>query len=313
MNANEIVKKIHSMKPQDYLFLDEDSDNNIIDDLNTLSRICKEIKETNTRHYKEIITYYNKIVKETAIFLKSIINSTNEITICAALSELLWQGNLSLPKKFMYSTNIDDEEISGYEGINILYGKGCCRNISEIVKDILICLNYDVKTIINCEYKTNAYLLDTQAKRYDDTGSILNRKGIFNIDDDNEPHRANHKCIMFLYNLKNMLVYDPTNICIYKLNKSNCTGEMLSGNGKIQIYPHSLMLYNDYTYEDMNNFVEKIDNLKRYKNPKNVIELFQEGIKSIVENKSTIDDFYKLILPELNAANEYRIEKTLKK
>lgn len=112
MNANEIVKKIHSMKPQDYLFLDEESDNNIIDDLNTLSRICKEIKETNTRHYKEIITYYNKIVKETAIFLKSIINSTNEITICAALSELLWQGNLSLPKKFMYSTNIDDEEIS---------------------------------------------------------------------------------------------------------------------------------------------------------------------------------------------------------
>ena len=310
MKAIEKYAEVKDMYPYEYLFLDEANDYDIINSLKEVSNLYRKYTNYNMEDHKQLLDYYYKIVKETSKFLKSEIQDSDEITICAALSELLWSGNLSLSHKFRYDVNFEEgEELFGLNGINVLYGKGCCRNISVLFKDILTDLKYNVKTINNCEYATNINLLDTSTYRYDIQENILN-KDIFKCDDEKDI-KANHNCIMFLYKLKYMLVYDPTNICIYKLN--GIEGKMLYGNGKILIYPHSLMTENNYTYDDMNNFVNYLNSLKRFHTPRNLDVSFSKGINKITMNKNIIDDFYQLILPTLKEANEYRLEKLLKK
>lgn len=73
------------------------------------------------------------------------------------------------------------------------------------------------------------------------------------------------------------------------------------------------MTENNYTYDDMNNFVNYLNSLKRFHTPRNLDVSFSKGINKITMNKNIIDDFYQLILPTLKEANEYRLEKLLKK
>lgn len=310
MTVIDKYKEVKDMYPYEYLFLDEANDYDIINTLKEVSNLYRKYKNNNIEDHQQLLDCYYKIVKEAGDFLKSEIQNSDEITICAALSELLWSGNLSLPHKFRYGVNFEEgEELFGLNGINVLYGKGCCRNISVFFKDILAYLKYNVKTINNCEYATNINFLDTKTYRYDIQENVLN-KDIFRYDNKKDI-KANHNCIMFLYKLKYMIVYDPTNICIYKLN--GIEGKMLYGNGKILIYPHSLMTENNYTYDDMNNFVNYLNSLKKFHTPNHLDILFREGIEKITANKYITDDFYQLILPTLKEANEYRLEKLLKK
>lgn len=312
MTIIDKYKQIKDKYPEQYLSINKNIDSDIVKTLEDISALYRTYKNDNVNKHKELLNYYNKIVKETGKFLKEEVGDTDEIKLCAALSELVWEGKISFPKEFKYSTDINPlEELFCLNGINVLYGKGCCRNISVLFKDILNNLRYNIKTINNCEYQTTTNTLNTDTYRYDIEGNIIN-ESIYHFDASQEI-KPNHECIIFLYKLKHMLVYDPINISIYKLNGIH--GKMLYGDGKILIYPHSLMTENNYTYNDMNNFVYNLELLKKFNksNPTNIKELFNDGIKSISSNKSITDDFYESILPTLKEVNEYRLKKLLKK
>ncbi len=125
--------------------------------------------------YRETIIYYELFLDEVVDeLLKYDLNNSLEYSI--ALSYLLDHGYLSNDCTFKHK--VSNQEITGKLGINIVLGKGCCRNISDFHKDIFNKLQLSIQPfycfqgirkgtnrganhIVNLvDYKDNKYAID---------------------------------------------------------------------------------------------------------------------------------------------------------
>ncbi len=94
--------------------------------------------------HEEVLKLYNKYLLLVRDLLKSFsFNSSLEYSI--ALAYLIHKGYLSFNKEFK-SKEIQDEIHSRY-GTTIIRGYGCCRNFSDMTRDMLMLLNYYVKNL----------------------------------------------------------------------------------------------------------------------------------------------------------------------
>ena len=93
---------------------------------------------------KDAIKEYNRYWLLERDFLKSLGLKTS-IENAIALSYLIHHGYLSYNMKF--SPKATDNEIKARYGMTILKGYGCCRNFSDMGKDIMKLLDYYVKNL----------------------------------------------------------------------------------------------------------------------------------------------------------------------
>ena len=92
--------------------------------------------------YKDLLKEYNKVIDKTAYLLKSI-NLHTSIEYSIAIKYLIEKGYLS--NNLQFKQEEPQKELKSNYGINIISGKGICRNYTDIHNDIMKVLNEYVK------------------------------------------------------------------------------------------------------------------------------------------------------------------------
>lgn len=120
----------------------------------------KDIKEIRTL-YQQFIKNYNKMNKDFEL--------KNPIQIYTMFNYLLYKGYLSKGKEFQFSGE-EARDIPAIYGTNIILGKGVCRHISSMLKDILN--DYGIEAYnLGCysrTYNVNINITKQQEYSYDE-------------------------------------------------------------------------------------------------------------------------------------------------
>lgn len=93
-----------------------------------------------TSDYKELKEMYNKVVANTCNLIREL-ELNHPIEIFSSYVYLYRNGYLSYEKYFMYDSNLKD--IARLGGIDVIRGKGVCRNIAAHLTDIYNSLGYN--------------------------------------------------------------------------------------------------------------------------------------------------------------------------
>lgn len=119
-------------------------DQEALDFISELREEYIEEVEDDRENYYEAITEYEDFLNELADeLLKYDLNDSLEYSI--ALSYLIDKGYLSVDHKFRHRESL--EEVNGRLGMNIVSGRGCCRNIVDFHKAVFDRLNISLKPL----------------------------------------------------------------------------------------------------------------------------------------------------------------------
>ncbi len=102
--------------------------------------------------YGDLLKEYNKFLRIFSEFLKTL-DFNNSLEYGIAISYLIHNRYLCYDKDFKHEEN--KNEIDARYGLTILKGYGCCRNFSDITRDMMMLLDYFVKNLY-C-YQGNIY------------------------------------------------------------------------------------------------------------------------------------------------------------
>lgn len=264
--------------------------------------ILQQIEEI---EYVDILRLYREIIFETQKYLKENLNSDN-IVWCGAISELLWEGLISKNKKFVYSSNLPFELCGSHEGLNVILGEGCCRNLVGVSK-LLLEANVDKVYNLGSHLRNeHTSLLHTMVDRYDIDGNKLNYS-IFDLVkyENDRKQNSNHLVNFFEYNGENGICFDPTNVKLFITNSLDA--KEICGKTKALLHPYTL-LKEKYDHNDMVNFIQNLQNFKVIRNNYKYFELFQSGVKKIYNSKDK-DDFYNSIKAKIDEVHELVLRK----
>ncbi len=288
--------------------LEYDSDSNVYKKVlnyqkyyNNQEEIFLEQNEIYCKNYLEIINRVNRVIN-------SIINQDSLFEYLGALSYLVWEGYISFEHSFMYDSTLDDIEMHKL-GLNVISGKGCCRHISRLFKD---CLNANYHSAYYMDsniFKIQSDYMTLNINRNDTNG--LMHKDCLDIGSNEKESKFNHATILIPY--KNYFyIYDPTNIMLFSIN--NCYGDMLVGKGKIKINPLSLVIYNNFSVDEMKAFFDNMSVAKLKKTGDKFHDLLFNGAKIMRENKELCEQLYFNSIANIENINNYRnnVEDNLK-
>lgn len=121
-------------KEKDYLFKRNENEK-----LEECKQLIEEKKQIESIEYNYLIKKYYEYIKMIGEFLKSL-ELYNSLEYGLAIRYLIYNGYLSYNNKFE-DRFIFYKEIVSKPGINVIDGEGCCRNISDLYKDIMDYLN----------------------------------------------------------------------------------------------------------------------------------------------------------------------------
>ena len=256
--------------------------------------------------YKEFLTNYKE--------LNNTLNLKNPIEIFTLFHYLLYKGYLSNKGYFTF-TDKNIKDIDTLKSLDVLNGKGVCRNISYLFTDILLENNISTQPLLVTEKelslsikKTNEELnyeelinylkeryLD-EDKAYEIYHHIINNNPnnikISIITNDNLPFKykflPNHMITYSNYNNRNYFL-DPTNYRIF--NPSNNKKQLIDNELIIPIrYINTkLLVTNKGYYEDIT------PNIKKNNIPisrEEILELINNTKNKYTNNMDILKDFY---------------------
>ena len=187
-----------------------------------------EIIESHRKDYEKRVNftsnYFKEEIEEYKIFLEKVkeilleFKIKNPIELSILLSNLIKTGYFSITDDFTYNYNLKNE-IQCNLGINVLYGEGCCRNISAFFREILRLMEIEVD-----DYYCNSSYRKINFGRFNNVSHVVN---LIHINDriyGYDP--ANMSLLYFVnkYELKELKKIDPKYL-IYKPYFSIVTGD----------------------------------------------------------------------------------------
>src|SRR5574344_1158324 len=110
-------------------YVTEELDPNVFVNPNaSVLHTCDTLKKHNINrnsNHRYIYKLYDSIIYKTALFVDDVSSKKDAITYSTIITELLWNGILSIDKKFIYEDYLLEVE-DFYNGLNVIYGEGCC-------------------------------------------------------------------------------------------------------------------------------------------------------------------------------------------
>ena len=197
----------------------------------------KELKKRKEEYENTKLQFvYQKVISEEAELLKKLVPDQKIAYYYTTYYYLLKNGYLSVNHKF--ETSVEPNELSYEYGISITNGSGCCRNISLHLKNILKYLK--INNVIAIGTAPKARIINASV---DSNSSKIESAEIENIKSrdvkDNQPTH------MELLDLKNFIIFDPTNFKLRKL-KPNQRCE------KYNLIDPGVRIYMDFTINPNN-------------------------------------------------------------
>lgn len=236
--------------------------------------------EDNETMRKNIKNITNNIIN---LFEKFDIEDDSELSLCNLYAYLLNEGYLSIDKEFNY--NVDDIKHDYFN--NIMLGYGCCRNISDGLKEVL-----DAAEVKNCVLSTT-----------------------FNLFSSDSEH-----CLNLVIEDKKYFVYDITNM--YFIRKSLNLLRVLNAKNTLmkavnvkttfdgENYSRSMSLTNK-NYDDEFNVGPIFKELQKYE-PYSLVEYlkcYDENISSFKENEILFNKFYIDSYDDIKSVNDILIKR----
>ncbi len=114
-----------------------------------IKQITSKRQQINKEQYGDIIKEYNTIISKTALLIKELHLNKNPLTQYFAVSDLMHNGHLSYEGVLQYDSPKDSsfKDITGYLGMDVILGYGCCRHQANVLKDILSTLDNKTKLL----------------------------------------------------------------------------------------------------------------------------------------------------------------------
>ena len=196
-----------------------------LNDAEIIQKEIDEYKKMSKVHYN-----YSLICERTATLIKSIAGDMQDDGVYMTIFTYLYRnGYFSCNKYFEFG--YDSEEINCNMGLSVITGKGVCRNIASFFKDVLIAIKGRPNGIMvvgtnNDEVRDGITPISDLPKEFDihvdrsDDGENNNRP--------NREFIPNHaEVLVFDKNDSySLLLYDPTNIRITKIDYSNYSSDI---------------------------------------------------------------------------------------
>lgn len=270
--------------------------------LYTIGEDYNERKKEVIQLFSNEVEKYDNIIKITAEFIKEVGLQDNYTSYYTIFSYLLWNGFFSKDMKYIYNNN-DLLDLKGFEGLNVISGKGNCRSISNILNSISQQLGFDTHFLIN-SYRTNYrnYILDIE--RNDEYGLILPSKLHDVSYDMTIDSVGNHASILINQN-GNFYVYDCTNLSVYKVDET-LIANLYNGVGECHIKPWGFIRYENMKQLDILKLLHSINSQNQYSfmSHLEIREIMDESLNICKKSKSLILDFHSQIQNNIETINE---------
>lgn len=275
------------------------------------SRQTEFLKEANSSQ-QDIINYqknckayenYMVICKKEAELIKKLAGPFQDDRMYMAIFVYLYaNGFLSTNKHFEFG--YDNTEISCNCGLSVITGKGVCRNIAAHFKDVLIEIkNTDDK-------KSGVAFVGTNIRENRDC--VVTRSELpeeFQMAHDTEKKEntrqtrkrdflPNHAEILVMYADNSLMLYDPTNIRITKIDYATETDERIALDMRPNIFDCNSHLK---TVQDREDTIKRFGRIaERFERSKREV-YSKDDIKKILEfarrqcnsQKELLENFYK--------------------
>lgn len=181
-----------------------------------LAEVYKKAKKESALLYSDFTIAYQSIIESTAKLCFEL-NLKDSMSAFTAFDYLLWNGYFSKDKSYAYEIN-KRLNINGYYSLDIINGHGVCLNKVHLLDGILKAMNYESYLITNLvkePFKQN-YMpkIDRKVNAQKNSSSKILQFLTLPI----QQVFGNHACTLVRKNSV-YYVYDPTNLCVYKLNK----------------------------------------------------------------------------------------------
>lgn len=242
--------------------------------------------------YKKIIDYLSSYIKEC---------NMNVLEAIGFLSYIVHSGRLSYDKcSFEFDNDVQySDELIGYSGAQVLTGSGCCRHLSNFFKDVLKKCKFDIKYILNDIYHIKGRPYNFSSKIF---GYHLDLREV--SESESEYVQGKHACILFKYG-ESYLVYDPTNLVILYVDDLKAYSLGGIDTMKIKLSPSSLVLYDDFSYPEMIEFIRKLRSSRfDYNMESEIIDSISKGINY---GKKISSEFEESLNKMVDKYREYRL------
>ena len=255
--------------------------------------------------YRKTSAYQNyiSICKRTAKLIKKLASDFQDDRMYMAIFVYLYRnGYLSANKHFEFGD--DNDEIGCNLGLSVISGKGVCRNVASLFKDILKAIKDEKNGIMmvgtNVSEERNSFIpMNELPKEFSMNHATSTRSGTQN--------RKKHKFIpthaeVIVMNKDDktysFMLYDPTNIRITRINYSSTVSERRAIDFRCGIWDINTHLS---TLEERKAFINKFGKIAQKIETSKREEYTKEDLKLILEfarrqcnaNKDKIEELYK--------------------
>ena len=296
--------EINKLKVVDTLLLDESSREVL--ELYNIREIFNNSKEVSSKYYRDEYFNYKKVLEILSSFIKE--HNMNILEALGFLSYVVHSGRLSFDKcNFCFDESIEiDTEFIGYSGAQVLTGSGCCRHLSNFFVDVLTLCGFDTKYILNdvCDISGFPFTFCNRIFNYH-----LDLKEVH--EEDNGFAKGKHACILFSYK-NSYLVYDPTNLTILYVDDLKAFSIGGIDTMKINLVPSSLVLYGDFSYPEMLEFIQKVrESQFDYDLENEIIDFITKGIRIGKKIDSQFEESINIIVDKYREFRLARLDGTI--
>lgn len=304
-------KELYNFRVNDLKIINQQEDKSI---LNYTKKYQDQIN-INKEIYKEELKLYKQILKDAKDLVYNLGIDNNSISYSIIISNLLWQGYLSVNKTFNFNSTDNEKflDLAGLESFDVILGEGCCRHLTPFLDDILSELNISAKDIINytVPIKPNRKAI-IKIERKDDENYPYGTYYLYD-EKEEEPPLGDHMSSLIIQN-NNYYIYDVTNLLTFKVDnitKEKLTGTMYDGEGYIKLKAYSLMqkynlnfneirtILSDIKKQDKSDFITKSEYETIVKYTNNIC----------INSKDIFNSFHNKIKPDLKTIKEKVLSK----
>lgn len=118
------------------IYLLADSKSDIIKDIMNVSLERKDSLCLSGIKYNKCINDYNDLIKFAAKLIRELNVGNNSIVLSMVIRELIFNGYFSNKNIFEPVMSRNYYDVYGFEGLDIVNGKGCCRHVVSFYNDL---------------------------------------------------------------------------------------------------------------------------------------------------------------------------------
>lgn len=279
--------------PSHYILVPEDDVN--LQYLYQMGESYAKMKNKNFEQYFESISHYDSLVHTTAQIVRELGIQGNSTSYYTVFAYLLWNGFLSWKENYIYDKH-QLLGIEGFDGIDVICGRGSCRAIADFFQRVLRQFDFRTHFLVNSVHTTSKYHYPA-IDRYDKEGMIP-QSSTFSSDRQIDII-GNHASVLLLQD-SNYYIYDVTNLSVYKVDDP-LVAHLYNGVGECHIKPWGFLMYEQWKQRDLLNWFSMISqqNPSSFWSDTEIQEITDETLNECKKNQDLLLDFHHQIRPKV--------------